>query len=44
VYDQVGGAGLGKAPGEGDDDGERPATVRDRDTRAHDQQDRTDED
>ena len=41
VYDEVGGAGLGKAPGEGDEAGERPATARDRDTRAVDQQDRT---
>lgn len=40
VYDAVGGAGLGTAPGEGGD--ERPATTRDRDTRAVDQQDRRD--
>ena len=39
VYDAVGGAGLGMAPGEADD--ERPATTRDRDTRAIEQQDRT---
>lgn len=38
--DQAGGAGLGKAPGESDESGERPATARDRDTRAIDQQDR----
>jgi hypothetical protein len=40
-FDQVGGAGLGKAPGESRD--EHPATTRARDTRAVDQQDRTHE-
>ena len=39
VYDQVGGAGLGKAPD--DNGGESPSTTRDRDTHAVDQQDRT---
>ncbi len=39
-FDQVGGAGLGKTPGESPD--EHPATTRSRDTRAVDQQDRTD--
>ena len=37
--DQVGGAGLGKAPGENSD--EHAATTRSRDSRAVDQQDRT---
>ena len=40
VFDAVGGAGLGQAPGEAAE-GERPATTRDRDVRAVDQQDRT---
>jgi hypothetical protein len=40
--DQVGGAGLGKAPGEAGD--EHPATTRARDTRAEDLQDRTRDD
>jgi hypothetical protein len=39
--DQVGGAGLGKTPAGGDDDHEKPATTRDRDIRAEDQQDLT---
>ena len=38
-YDQVGGAGLGKAPGEAD--AATPAGARDRDTKAEDLQDRT---
>lgn len=37
LYDEVGGPGLGQAPGEGD-----AAGTRDRDTRAVDQQDQTD--
>jgi hypothetical protein len=37
--DQVGGPGLGKPPGDCSE--EKPATKRDRDTRAVDQQDRT---
>lgn len=41
AIDQLGGAGLGMAPGEGSAEGERPATTRDRDRRAVDQQDRT---
>ena len=41
AIDQVGGAGLGMAPGEAGADDEKPATARDRDTRAADQQDRT---
>jgi hypothetical protein len=40
VVDAVGGAGLGQAPGAAAE-GERPATTRDRDVRAVDQQDRT---
>ncbi|USX27213.1 hypothetical protein NHH73_02630 [Oxalobacteraceae bacterium OTU3CINTB1] len=41
--DEVGGAGLGRPPGGGNDNGgeETPATERDRDVRAVDQQDRT---
>jgi hypothetical protein len=42
VYDQVGGAGLGSAPGESDDADASPNTARANDTRAVDQQDRTD--
>ena len=33
VYDEVGGAGLGMAPGQTDAEGEKPATSGDRDTR-----------
>ncbi|HEX8404856.1 MAG TPA: hypothetical protein VF670_09570 [Duganella sp.] len=40
VVDAVGGAGLGQPPGDAAE-GERPATTRDRDVRAVDQQDRT---
>jgi hypothetical protein len=41
AVDAVGGAGLGQPPGDAAE-GERPATTRDRDVRATDQQDRTD--
>jgi hypothetical protein len=40
--DQVGGAGLGEPPADGGGGREKPATTRDRDIRAEDQQDRTD--
>ena len=40
TLDAVGGAGLGLSPGESPE-GERPATTRERDVRATDQQDRT---
>jgi hypothetical protein len=41
TLDPVGGAGLGQSPGESGGGQERPATTRDRDVKAVDQQDRT---
>jgi hypothetical protein len=41
VIDEVGGAGLGLPPGDAGKQPQTPATTRDQDTRAVDQQDRT---